>query len=445
MKLAIVGAGSTRLPLMLGSVASGSAEAGVDTVFLYDVQPWRIEALLPVATALAGNCASLPKIHIAVSLDEAVEGASAVIFTIRPGFEQARARDERICVDLGTLGQETTGPAGFAFAKRSIPAILQACERAQKLAPDFLPVIFTNPAGMVTQATLSAGFSRAIGICDSATGAVKAVSARSGRNLNEVDFEVYGLNHLSWTRKVSFNDEDLLGPALLDDEFMNSTVGWWWTPRRGPDRIPVEYLYYFYRFKEAVKGMAELPMTRGEELVHANEALLKDLRSLTAEGRTSEAVVRYARYLNRRNETYMDYSRDMRAKTGRSVSADSAIDYLKDEIGGYAEVAMELLGARRTPRLLVLNTANCGAINGLAPDDVVESDCFVNADNCSIRPHGPIPSEDLDLITRVKYYERLAIKSISENSSEIAIEALVAHPLIDNRTLAVELVGALGL
>ena len=41
---------------------------------------------------------------------------------------------ERLALDLGILGQETTGAAGVSFAMRSIPALAEYCELIKKLA-----------------------------------------------------------------------------------------------------------------------------------------------------------------------------------------------------------------------------------------------------------------------------------------------------------------------
>ena len=42
-----------------------------------------------------------------------------------------RIQDERVALNLGVLGQETTGAAGFSFAMRSVPALVKYCELAK--------------------------------------------------------------------------------------------------------------------------------------------------------------------------------------------------------------------------------------------------------------------------------------------------------------------------
>lgn len=452
MKLAIVGAGSTRLPLMLASVAAAGRTCRLDAVTLFDVRPERVRTLLPVGRILAGARGTLPPVDVARTADEALEGADAVVYTVRPGFEEGRARDERTCLSLGVLGQETTGPAGFAFATRSVPAVLAYCEVAARSNPACLPVVFTNPAGMVTQALADAGFDRAVGVCDSATGAAHALARRAGVLFDNVDFEVYGLNHLSWTRRARAGDRDLLAEGLAERAFLERLVPWGADRVAAMGRVPVEYLYYWYRAADALAAMRAEPRTRGEALVRDNAAMLADVGAMAAAGETAAATLRYATYLAARNDSYMDYARgdtDPANVAGmrRFADADAAIAYLDSQVGGYAEVAMELLAGHvgAVPRRMALNVRSAGTMPGFEDDDVVETDCDVDAAGVRPRSHAPLPADDLALANRVKDYERLAVRAIREGSEALAVDALVAHPLVDDRALARRLVGALGI
>ena len=98
---------------------------------------------------------------------EAIRDADYIITTIRMGGDDMRIRDEKAALAKHLLGQETTGAAGFSFAMRSVPALVEYCELAKKYAkPDVKIFNFTNPSGLVTQALHNAGHHRIIGICD---------------------------------------------------------------------------------------------------------------------------------------------------------------------------------------------------------------------------------------------------------------------------------------
>src|SRR6478736_6698770 len=99
-----------------------------------------------------------------------LEGANFVIVQLRVGGNQARFLDETIPLRFGFIGQETTGPGGFAKALRTVPVVLELAERTAEVgAPDAWVVDFTNPTGLVTQALLDQGH-RACGLCNVAIG-----------------------------------------------------------------------------------------------------------------------------------------------------------------------------------------------------------------------------------------------------------------------------------
>ena len=81
-----------------------------------------------------------------------------MIVQLRVGGNQARYRDETIPPQFGCIGQETTGPGGFAKALRTVPVVLELAElTAERGAPGAWFVDFTNPTGLVTQALLDRG------------------------------------------------------------------------------------------------------------------------------------------------------------------------------------------------------------------------------------------------------------------------------------------------
>ena len=75
-----------------------------------------------------------------------------MISSIRVGDMETRAPDERLALDCGFAGQETTGPAGFAMALRTIPVAIEHARMVERFAPSAWIVNFTNPAGIITQA-----------------------------------------------------------------------------------------------------------------------------------------------------------------------------------------------------------------------------------------------------------------------------------------------------
>ena len=82
-------------------------------------------------------------IRVTSHLEEAADGAEFVLSSIRVGGMAGRARDERLAIDHGLAGQETTGPAGAAMALRTLPVTLAHAKWSSALRPE--PGSSTSP------------------------------------------------------------------------------------------------------------------------------------------------------------------------------------------------------------------------------------------------------------------------------------------------------------
>jgi len=169
MKLTLIGGGGVRAPLFVMTLLRWQERIGATELCLMDIDERKLGLIGALCRELAHRAGDPFTIRTTTDAQEALTGADHVVTTIRAGFEQARATDERIALRHGVLGQETTGPGGFAMALRSIPAILGYAQLMQEVSPTAWMYNFTNPAGLVTQALRDDGFTRTIGICDALT------------------------------------------------------------------------------------------------------------------------------------------------------------------------------------------------------------------------------------------------------------------------------------
>jgi len=439
MKLALIGGGSVRSPEFVRGALAFAQDLDLREVWLMDIDPARLEAMAPLCQEIARQAGAPFTIHPTTSLDDALREASIIVTTIRVGFERGRVLDERIALRRGILGQETTGPGGFAMAMRNIPALIEIAQRAEALAPRAWTFNFTNPAGLVAQALLAAGYPRVIGICDSANTAQQDVARWLGRPVDEVKTEVFGLNHLSWARAATVEGRDVLPRLLADRAFINDTHLRFF----GADlvqRIGMflnEYLFYFYYRDIAVERIRAEELTRGEEVEMLNRELFPQLRELAP----AEALRAYDAYNQRRSASYMAYAESdeaLREERLHPTEHTQPAHHAQAEVGGYAGVALRsgLALTQDRPLRIALNVPNRGAIAGFAPDDVVEVTC--NVDGRGVQPIaiGEVPEAQYLLMRAVKRYERLAVDAILQRDRGLAVEALAAHPLVGSYALA---------
>ena len=434
MKLTLIGGGGVRAPLFVNSTLKRAARLQLEELCLIDNDPEKLQIMGSVCRMVARQAHSPVKISTTTDAPTAVSGADYVVTSIRVGNEQGRIFDERIALRHGVLGQETTGPGGFAMALRSIPAILDYAALIQEVSPEAWMFNFTNPAGLVTQALRDAGYEKTVGICDSANGSQQAVAQFLGVPAADVRHEVYGLNHLSWARRVWVDGEDVLPGLLQTPEFLSGTgldiyepqlvqqMGAWLN----------EYLYYFYYAEQALERIQEDELTRGEEILQLNKTLLHNLKQVDFTADPQTVLPIYYRYEQRRTATYMHYAHDDAPSIEDADDVVAALQPPTDGGEGYAGVALDIIEAFHTqePLHIALNVPNEGAIAGMGPEDVVEVSCTVDSDGIHPQFIGAIPEDRELLMRQVKLYERLTVEAVRERNRETAVRALMAHPLV---------------
>ncbi len=442
MKLTIIGGGSVRTPRLIPSLVRRAPRLGLLELWLMDSDPERLELIGGMCRRQAEQLDASFRVFTSTDARAAITDASHVITSIRPGLEAGRATDERIAFGLGVLGQETTGAAGFAMAMRSAPSILEYARFVDRLASRGAWLFnFTNPAGLVAQVLHDAGMSRVVGICDSANKARNEVSRFLGIPQARLRHDVYGLNHLSWTRSVRIDEganacgEELL-PALLGDErFVQAThLKMFAAGLRVAEGVFLnEYLHYYYHRDDVLAQLLRENETRGEQVQRLTQRLLRKLGSASDLDGQLEI---WREVMDQRSKSYMAHAREGADRKSQQPVGDD------DE--GYAAVALGCVEAiaRKESMWTGLNVPNGDAISGLDADDVVEVSCHVGGNGPEPLPVGDIPDRHLALMRSVKVYERLASRAILQRSRSLAVQALCAHPLLGSWPLAGKLFDA---
>ena len=185
------------------------------------------------------------------------------------------SQDETIPPRFGCIGQETTGPGGFAKALRTVPVVLELAEEtARRGAPGAWFVDFTNPTGLVTQALLDEGH-RALGLCNVAIGFQRRFAKEFGVEPEQVQLEHVGLNHLTWERKVLVDGVDRL-PGTLDSaiDLVADETDMPADLIRRVGAIPSYYLRYYYLTKRVLEHQ-RTAKTRAEEVMEIEAGLIE--------------------------------------------------------------------------------------------------------------------------------------------------------------------------
>ncbi|WP_427129863.1 6-phospho-beta-glucosidase [Pseudarthrobacter sp. S9] len=448
MRLMIAGGGGFRVPLIYRALSDGPFAGLVRELVLYDVDAVRLAAIEAVLASLAGRAAPgmgrFPAVRAASSLPEALDGADMVFAAIRPGGTAGRTADERIALDLGLLGQETTGAGGISYALRTIPRMLELAAEMERVCPEAWLLNFTNPAGMVTEALVPVLGAKVIGICDSASGLVHRAARAAGVALPEgrLDGVGYsGLNHLGWLYRLESGGRDILPELLADAAALAGFEEGRLFPQEflaGLGCLPNEYLFYYYETARAVAGMRASDRTRGESIDRQQAELYP---RLAAAGPDAYPLWEAAR--RSREEGYLAEARQAGERRDENDLAG----------GGYERVALAAMRALSGggEAELILNTANTvpgtglgagavPAVPGLPADAVVEVPCRVTPDGVAPLPQERPAPPQLALMRRIKDVERLVVQATGQATGtgrrDAALAALAGHPLVDSEILA---------
>ncbi|MDD5369111.1 MAG: hypothetical protein PHQ40_08500 [Anaerolineaceae bacterium] len=437
MKIAIIGAAGVRMPLIIQAIAQRQETIELSELALMDIDSQRLE-LTGVLSAPLEESGTL-KFKITRTTDPriALAGADFVLTTFRVGGMEARVVDERVPLSYGVLGQETTGPGGFALAMRTIPVVLRYLSMMRELCPQAWLINFANPAGLIAEAAIrTAGWERTVGVCDAPAAILRIVAILLGTTRFDVYLDYFGLNHLGWTRSIVYQNRNYLPEFIkqMKQRELPIELPFTFDQISRVGMLPNEYLFYYYSTQQAVHNLQRAGRTRGQQLLSMNNNLFSDLLRFHRKGDRPAMLERYQTYLAERGETYPTTE-----TTGKPFLPETG-SLLTEALqsGGYTGVALDviegLLGA--TPRTLVLNVVNRGAITGMDPQDVVEIPALVGRNFVQRMPVGDIPAPSLALMKRVKEFERLTIQAASEGSYDSALKALVSHPLIADENLA---------
>ncbi|MCC8016320.1 MAG: 6-phospho-beta-glucosidase [Clostridiales bacterium] len=439
MKLTVIGGGGVRSMFLAKSIAQKAEQLDIKTLVFMDNDEKKLNIYGKMAkkTALL-NCPNL-NFELTTDAKNAVRNADYVITTIRVGGDDMRVRDERIALNMGVLGQETTGAAGLSFAMRSVEALAEYCELIKKYAKKNCRVFnFTNPAGVVSQTLCDMGYDFTYGICDAPSGMLRSFEKLYGAAENSAKGEIYGLNHLSYFNSITMNGKEIINELIENDKAYEETDLRYFEKDLLRERNAVlnEYLYYFYYREKAVENILRAKQTRGEQIAEINRKMTAELDKIDIDNDFETAFKIFEYWYGLRESNYMA------SETGVKRKTPWRFDIFEKDTGGYAGVALKFIEISKSGKKdsMILCVPNNGAIEGLFDNDVVEITCDIDKDGA--RPHkfGKVDEQNFELIRRVKNYERLASEAIRTKSKIKAVEALTLHPLVNSYSLAKNLV-----
>lgn len=406
LKIAVIGGGSTYTPELIAGFIERIEELPVEEIHLVDIEEG--EEKLKIVGEFAKRMVAEAEVNININLtldrEEALKNADFVATQFRVGGLEARARDERIPLKYNVLGQETTGPGGFAKAIRTIPEILNICNEIENLAPNAWLINFTNPSGIITETVSKYSSVNVVGLCNVPIGMKEKIAKIMDVSRDRIKVDFIGLNHLVWGNKVYLDDKEITMEVIKrlgNEEKLNMRnipdLNWDQDFLRSLKMIPCPYHRYYYMTEELVaeeKEAAKKEGTRAEQVMEIEKELLEIYKNPELKQKPSQ--------LEQRGGAY------------------------------YSDVAVSLISAIYNDKQEVqpVNVRNNGAISDLPDNVVIETNSVIDNKGGHPLTIGKLPTEISGLIQAVKSYEELTIEAGVEGDYEKALKALVANPLV---------------
>ncbi|ADL69819.1 glycoside hydrolase family 4 [Thermoanaerobacterium thermosaccharolyticum DSM 571] len=412
LKIATIGGGSSYTPELVEGFIKRYDELPVKDLYLVDIEEGKekLEIVGNLAKRMVEKAGVGINIHLTLDRREAIKDADFVTTQFRVGLLDARIRDEKIPLKYDVIGQETTGPGGFAKAQRTIPVILDICKDIEELSPNAWLINFTNPSGIITETVLKHTNVKTIGLCNVPIGMVYGVAEMLDVDVERVSIDFAGLNHLVWGTHIYLDGEDIT--ERLIDSFaggksmsMKNVPDLPWEPEfiKSLGMFPCPYHRYYYltdKMLEEEKKEAATVGTRGEQV----KKLEKELFELY-------------------KDPILNIKPPQLEKRGGAHYSDAACSLINSIYNNKKDMH-------------VVNVKNNGTIADLPDDVVIETNAIVDRNGAHPINIGHVSTKIRGLMQSVKAYEELTIEAGVRGDYYTALQALTIHPLVPSSTVA---------
>lgn len=409
LKIVTIGGGSSYTPELVEGLIKRYNELPVSEYWLVDIEDGKekLEIVGALAKRMVQEAGVPMEIHLTLDRREALKDADFVTTQLRVGLLKARAKDERIPLAQGFLGQETNGAGGLFKALRTVPVILDIAKDMQELCPNAWLVNFTNPAGVVTEALLRySDHKKVIGVCNVPIGMEFGAADLLKVDKSRITMDQIGLNHMVYGQRVYLDGQDVTAEVmdkLVNQEATQSmanivALGWDAAFIKATGVMPCPYHRYYYKKRDMLDHELEefkQGKTRAEVVMEVEKSLFELYKNVELKEKPVE--------LSKRGGAH------------------------------YSDVACEVISSIYNDKgtVLAVNTKNNGKIGMFEDESAIEISCRITKD-------GPVPVETVTdlpifaqgLVAQIKAFERLAAEAAYTGDYNTALLAMTTNPLV---------------
>lgn len=414
LKLVVVGGGSSYTPEIIEGIIRRHDTFPVTEIVLVDIEAGKekLEIVGELAARMVEKSNKPIKLSWTLNQKKALENADFVSTQIRVGGLEARAKDERIPLSHGFIGQETNGAGGAFKAFRTIPVLMELAENVHNICPDAWIINFTNPAGIVTEALLKhSPHKKVIGVCNIPYNMRHSTAEILDASPEDVNIEFVGMNHFVFGKKVSVKGIDRTEEVL--DKLCNDNL----------DYSPANIVNLGWS-KTFIQALGLLPNPYHQYYFQTRDVLKKDLKAFEENGTRAEIVQKLEESLFTlyKNRELRDKPKELE-KRGGAFYSDAACSLMDSIYNNRGDIQ-------------TVNTLNNGAIPDLPNDAVIEVNCVITKQGPQPIVIGELPASVKGIIHQMKSFEQLVIRAAISGDYNLAYTALLMNPLITDEKLA---------
>ncbi len=411
LKIVTIGGGSSYTPELVEGLIKRYSELPVAEYWLVDIEEGKekLEIVGALAKRMVEKAGVPMEIHLTLDRKEALKDADFVTTQLRVGLLKARAKDERIPLSHGFLGQETNGAGGLFKALRTVPVILDIAKEMQELCPNAWLINFTNPAGVVTEALLRySNHKKVIGVCNVPIGMEFGAADLLGVDKSRITMDQVGLNHMVYGQRVYLDGNDVTAEVMEkmlnsdNSQSMANIAAMGWDPAfiKATGLMPCPYHRYYYKKRDMLEHELEeykKGQTRAEVVMAVEKSLFELYKNVELQEKPEE--------LSKRGGAH------------------------------YSDVACEVISSIYNDKgtVLAVNTKNNGRLKMFEDESAIEISCKITKD-------GPVPVDTVTdlpifaqgLVSQIKAFERLAAEAAYTGDYNTALLAMTTNPLVSD-------------
>lgn len=405
-KIVLIGAGS--MIFGSGAVANimDSEVLEGSTICLHDINAKSLELMYQACQSAIDEKKSNITLESTINRLDALKNATFIINSIEitPRFDFMEM-DYSIPLKFGCkqVSGENGGPGGLFHSLRVIPPILKICEDIQKVCPNAFIINFSNPMSRVCLAIKRKFPSlRIVGLCHEIMFCKHYLPPMLGTPYSNIKFKAGGLNHFGVILEIKYRDT---GKDAYPD-----------IRKKGPEYIRNIQLWDTNLTAFILEKYGYLPYTYdshyGEYIRWAWD--LSDIEKIRSFWKG-----------------YAEKSIKKGLRLERQIGKGKGAKIIKPDDESAVPIIEGILTDANYEEPSV-NLPNNDVITNLPRDLVVECPAIVNKKGLTPVKLGEYPKGLAALLRTQASVQDLVVEAVLTKSREIALQALLADPVIDS-------------